>query len=66
VQQEPAADDLTVIVGIGPTIAARLNQAGITSLAAMMASSPERVAAAAKVSEERASGWMKQAAVLQA
>ena len=35
-------DDLTIVKGIGPTFARRLQDAGVTSFAALAALSPER------------------------
>lgn len=37
------ADDLTAIKGIGPTFAKRLNDAGITTFAALAAATPEQL-----------------------
>ena len=54
--------DLTSVKGIGPAYAQRLQQAGITTLAALAAAPPDRVAEAAQVSIERAEEWVAAAA----
>jgi large subunit ribosomal protein L21 len=64
IARRAVTDDLTVIVGVGPVIASRLNQAGITSFADMTAAGPKLVAEAAKVGEEKAVGWIEQAVLL--
>ena len=63
---EPAAgsDDLSEVKGIGPVYRARLEQAGITTFAAMVAAGAEAVAAAAEVTVDRATDWLSQAAAL--
>ncbi len=50
--QEP--DDLTVINGIGPTFARRLNEAGIDTFAKLAAAQPEEVKAIAKLADWQA------------
>lgn len=62
----PAAHDLTVIRGVGPVYAARMEEAGFTTLPSIAAASPELLAEAAQVTIERAKDWAKQAASLQA
>ena len=56
------AEDLAEIWGIGPVFRGRLAAAGITSFASLAAASPEAVAAATGVPEERAAGWIAEAA----
>ena len=56
------ADDLAELWGIGPVFRGRLATAGITTFAALAASDPAVVAAAAGVPEERAAGWIAEAA----
>lgn len=56
------ADDLAEVWGIGPVFRGRLADAGITTFAALAASDPAVVAAAAAVPEERAADWISQAA----
>jgi predicted flap endonuclease-1-like 5' DNA nuclease len=56
------ADDLAEVWGIGPVFRGRLAAAGISTFAALAASDPARVAAAAGVPEERAADWIAQAA----
>jgi predicted flap endonuclease-1-like 5' DNA nuclease len=60
----PAPDDLAEVRGIGPIYHSRLAEAGITTLAALAVAAPGAVAAAAGVPEERAAGWIAQAAAL--
>jgi large subunit ribosomal protein L21 len=55
------ADDLAEVWGIGPVFRGRLAAAGITTFAALAASDPAGVAAAAGVPEERAAGWVAEA-----
>jgi predicted flap endonuclease-1-like 5' DNA nuclease len=61
-------DDLTVIDGIGPALAAKLNDRGIRTFAAVAAMTPEDIAAveAGPGMKGRASGWIEQAAALAA
>jgi predicted flap endonuclease-1-like 5' DNA nuclease len=58
----PDAEDLAEIWGIGPVFRGRLAHAGITSFASLAAASPAAVAAATGVPEERAAGWIAEAA----
>jgi large subunit ribosomal protein L21 len=60
----PAADDLAEVWGIGPIYRHRLAEAGVTTFAALAAAAPAAVAAATGVPEERAAGWIAQAAAL--
>ncbi len=56
------ADDLAEVWGIGPVFRGRLATVGITTFAALAASDPAVVAAAAGVPAERAAGWIAEAA----
>lgn len=47
-------DDLTLINGIGPTFARRLNEAGINTFAKLAATKPEEVKVIAKVADWQA------------
>lgn len=55
------ADDLTIIVGIGPVYSARLNDHGITTFAALTAADPERTATAVGTQPEMVADWIDQA-----
>jgi predicted flap endonuclease-1-like 5' DNA nuclease len=57
-------DDLSEVKGIGPVYRARLEQAGITSVEAMVEAGADRIADAAEVTVERAADWLAQAATL--
>jgi large subunit ribosomal protein L21 len=61
-----APDDLALVWGIGPVYRGRLAEAGIGTFAVLAASDPAVVAAAAGVPEQRAAGWIRQAAELAA
>lgn len=61
---EPGTDDLSEVKGIGPVYRARLEQAGISTFAAMVKAGPDRVAEAAGVTADRAADWLSQAAAL--
>lgn len=63
---EGAGDDLTVIRGIGPAIRDRLNRAGITSVAQLARSSPERIREllGSKARGAEVDAWIEQAAGL--
>lgn len=56
-------DDLTVINGIGPTFARRLNEAGIDTFAKLAAAQPEEVKAVAKLADWQAdpANWITEA-----
>ncbi|MBA2338152.1 MAG: hypothetical protein H0V96_10430 [Acidimicrobiia bacterium] len=56
-----AADDLTIIVGIGPVLSSRLNDNGITTFAALTAADPERVGTAVGARPEAVADWIEQA-----
>jgi len=58
------ADDLSEDKGIGPVYRARLEQAGLTTFAALVGAGVETVAEAADVTTERATDWLSQAAAL--
>ena len=66
VQEQPPsqADDLTIIKGVGPVYAARMEEAGITSLAGLGAAEAEPLAALIDVPAGRVSDWIKEAAFL--
>jgi predicted flap endonuclease-1-like 5' DNA nuclease len=57
-------DDLSQITGIGPVYRARLEQAGISSFAALAAATTQEIATAAEVADERADDWRSQASSL--
>ncbi len=61
-----AADDLTVIKGIGPTYARRLHAAGISSYQALSGQSPEELRSISKATGQSADveSWITQAAAL--
>jgi hypothetical protein len=58
------APDLTVVKGIGPVYADRLEEAGITTFAELASADVDAVCEAAKVSKSTATSWMEQAATL--
>lgn len=55
------ADDLTVIKGIGPVFAARLNKAGIFSYAQLAGETAERVQAVSQVTRWDPADWIAEA-----
>ena len=57
-------DDLTIIKGIGPVYAARLEDAGIISLAGLAAAEAEAVATTIDVAAGRVSDWIAEARFL--
>ncbi|MGZ8754804.1 MAG: helix-hairpin-helix domain-containing protein [Acidimicrobiia bacterium] len=57
-------DDLTIIKGIGPVYAARLEDAGITSLAGLGVANSEAIAATIDVPAGRVDDWIKEARFL--
>ncbi len=64
-----APDDLTTINGIGPVYARRLQEAGITTFAALAAQDPERIAQIVQLKEWQAASpleWIAQAQELSA
>jgi large subunit ribosomal protein L21 len=60
------ADDLTVINGIGPTFAKRLQAAGITTFQALASASPEHIKEVTKLADWQAdpADWIAAAKVL--
>jgi predicted flap endonuclease-1-like 5' DNA nuclease len=67
VETMPAkSDDLTVINGIGPTFAKRLQAAGITSFQALASASPEHIKEVAKLADWQANpaDWIAAAKAL--
>ena len=63
-EQTSGQDDLTIIKGIGPVYAARLEDAGITSLAELGAAQAERIAVTIDVPAGRVDDWIKEAMFL--
>ncbi len=59
-------DDLTEIRGVGPVYAARLKDAGFTTIASLAAADPGRVAEVAGVPIEKAEDWGAQATTVHA
>lgn len=59
----PAIDDLTIINGIGPTFAKRLQSAGLQTFADIANSTPEHLREVAKVAEWQGNpaDWIEQA-----
>lgn len=57
-------DDLTIVKGVGPVYAARLNDAGITSLAGLAKADAEAVSAMIDVATGRISDWITEAQFL--
>ena len=55
-------DDLTVIKGIGPAFAGRLNEAGIDTFDALANNDPASIAEIAKTTETVAARWIASAA----
>ena len=55
-------DDLTVILGIGPSYAGRLADAGVTTFAELAGRDPAELAQAIDVAESKVSGWVTEAA----
>lgn len=58
---EPPAPDVTAVVGIGPVYAERLAQAGIRTVADLVASDADALAAAAGVGPSVAAAWLERA-----
>jgi len=63
-EQPPQKDDLTIIKGVGPVYAARLESAGIANLAGLGAADAEALAAIVDVPAGRVSDWIEEAAFL--
>lgn len=57
-------DDLTIIKGVGPVYAARLEDAGITSLAGLSAADAEALASVVDVPVGRVGTWIEEATFL--
>jgi len=59
----PKPDDLTMINGIGPTFARRLNEGGIDTFAKLAAAKPEDVKTIAKLADWQAdpANWIAEA-----
>jgi len=57
-------DDLTIIKGIGPVYAARLEEAGITSLVGLGDADAKTLAAVINIPADRVGDWIKEAAFL--
>jgi predicted flap endonuclease-1-like 5' DNA nuclease len=62
--QIPQRDDLTIIKGVGPVYAARLNDAGITSLAGLATAEAAAIAATIDVASGRVNDWIAEAKFL--
>jgi predicted flap endonuclease-1-like 5' DNA nuclease len=60
----PDPDDLTVIKGVGPVFAARLNKAGIFTYAQLAAQTPEKVQFITQVTRWDPADWIARAAEL--
>ncbi len=58
-----APDDLTSIAGIGPKTAAKLNQAGISTIPELARSDPDQLAADCRIGKNRLVKWIAAAAV---
>lgn len=63
-EQPSPTDDLTIIKGIGPVYAARLEDAGITNLAGLGAAEAEALAAVIDMPAGRVGEWIKEASFL--
>ena len=60
-QAGPAAEDLTIINGIGATLAVALEQAGVWTLANLVQADPEELAGKlSRVSAQQVRGWQAQ------
>lgn len=57
----PEHPDITTVSGIGPVYATRLEEIGVSTVAALAGSRPEPVAAAAQIPLSRAVGWIEEA-----
>lgn len=60
----PPADDLTIIKGIGPVYAARLQEAGVTTLRALAGSDAGGLAERLGLPAARVSTWIEEAGFL--
>jgi predicted flap endonuclease-1-like 5' DNA nuclease len=61
---EVAADDLTMVNGIGPVYAARLDAAGITTFRDLAAADADSLAANAGLPRDKVADWIGKAADL--
>jgi large subunit ribosomal protein L21 len=61
---KPDPDDLTIIKGIGPVFATRLNKAGIFTYAQLAAQTPEKVQSITQVTRWDPADWIAAAAEL--
>ncbi len=55
-------DDLTIILGIGPSYAARLADAGVTGLADLASRTPSDLADEIDIAESKVAEWIREAA----
>jgi len=62
--KSPTRDDLTIIKGIGPVYAARLEGAGIEKLGDLASARADALSAAINVPAERVRHWIDEAAFL--
>jgi predicted flap endonuclease-1-like 5' DNA nuclease len=62
--EEPLDEDLTIIKGVGPVYAARLEEAGINSLADLGKADAESLASAIDVPAARVAVWIEEAMFL--
>jgi hypothetical protein len=63
-EQLAPVDDLTIIKGVGPVYAARLEDAGITSLAGLSTADAEALASVVDVPVGRVGDWIEEATFL--
>ena len=64
-EEEPSQKaDLTIVKGVGPVYAARLEEAGITTLGGLGAADAETLAATIDVPVGRVSSWIEEASFL--
>ncbi len=65
IEEKPThSDDLTIVKGVGPVFAARLEDSGITNLADLSAADAEVLAKAIDVPATRVSDWIEEATFL--
>lgn len=60
----PQPDELLRVDGVGPVYAAKLTDAGITTLSALVEAGAERVAAIVELPASRVQGWIDHASSL--
>jgi len=63
-EKEESSDDLTIINGIGPATARRLNEAGIVSFRQLALASPEKLAEISGATRWDPADWIEQAGKL--